>query len=330
MPDLTLEKTARGERARIEQLIARQEAYIRRAFREFLDDMRSEAVLREVRTALEQSGVGAALQIIDSYVARLGLAAPAVFRAVGAAEAAALSRRMRAARAGVAVMFDPTDPRAVTVQRRNQLEFVQQFTVQQRAATRAALVEALQTGAGTVETARAFRDSIGLTEYQRQTVARYRRLLEQGDAAALDRELRDRRFDPSVRAAVEDGEPLGARRIARMVERYRARLLQMRAETIARTETASAVGLARDQALTQVSERTGMTEDNIVQTWRATRDRRTRDTHAMMDGQQRRRGQAFESPSGARMMFPGDSSLGAPASEIINCRCVLVTEFKFS
>jgi hypothetical protein len=29
------------------------------------------------------------------------------------------------------------------------------------------------------------------------------------------------------------------------------------------------------------------------------------------------------SPSGARMMFPGDFSLGAPPEEIINCRCVV-------
>jgi hypothetical protein len=29
----------------------------------------------------------------------------------------------------------------------------------------------------------------------------------------------------------------------------------------------------------------------------------------------------FESPTGAKLLFPGDSSLGAGAAEIVHCRC---------
>lgn len=54
--------------------------------------------------------------------------------------------------------------------------------------------------------------------------------------------------------------------------------------------------------------------------WLAILDERTRPTHANADGQE----QPIELPfdvGGFYMMFPKDDSMGAPASEIINCRC---------
>lgn len=324
-----LDKAApRGERARIEQLIAGQEAGVRRAFRRFLDDVRSRAVRRQVRLALERQGIDAALRVVDAHVARLGAILPRVFQAAGVAEGAALARQLD--RAGVAVSFDPSYPRAAALMRQNSLRFVREFGAAQREATRAALTEALQSGAGPIQTARAFCDSIGLTEYQRQVVANYRRALETGDASILTRDLRDRRFDASARRLLENGEPLGPRRIQRMVEQYRNRFLQLRGETIARTETQAVVNQARDEALAQTMDQADLPPDAVVQTWRATQDERTRDTHAAMDGQQRSKGDPFVSPSGARLLYPGDRSLGAPASEIVNCRCVLLAEVRTS
>lgn len=314
------------ERRRIEALIAREEARVRRAFRRFLDDVRSEPVLREVRRVLQAGDVGAALQIADAHVVRLGAVIPRVFQEVGVREADALVSQLGARTAAVTIGFDPTFPRAANLMRHNRLQFVQQFTSIQREATRAALTEALTTGAGPIRAARAFRDSIGLTSKQLEAVENYRRLLELGDAEALQRGLRDRRFDPSVRRAVETGEPLGNRRIQRMVAQYRSRYLQMRAETIARTETQRVANQAREEALHQTLEQAGLSESNVVRTWRATLDTRTRDTHASMSGQKRGPREAFQSPSGAQLMYPGDPA--APASEVVNCRCVVVVSVK--
>lgn len=320
-----IEKAApRGERARIEELIAGQEAAVRRAFRRFLDDVRSNAVRREVRLALERGNAEAALRIMDSYVVRFGSVFTSVFQESAAAEAEALARQMGRSRAGVAIDFDPSYPRAAEMMRRSRLEFVREFTRTQREATRAALTEALQLGVGPIQTARAFRDSIGLTEHQRGVVANYRNMLEMGDRTALTRDLRDRRFDSSVQRLLAEGESLGAERITRMVEQYRARYLQYRAEAIARTETLRIIGRAREEALAQVLEQVGLSQEAVIRTWRATQDARTRDTHISMDGQERGKNEAFNSPSGAQMMFPGDGSLGAPADELINCRCVVV------
>jgi Phage Mu protein F like protein len=321
-PQSDIEKAARGDRARIEELVARQEASVRRAFRRFLDETRSDAVVRQVRIALEQQGTEAALRVVDAHVVRLGTVVAQVFQASGASEATALASQLRTRHAHVAISFDPTWPRAAQLMRQNTLRFVVEFSSAQREATRAALAEALASGAGPLQAGQAFRDSIGLTETQRQAVANYRRLLEAGDAAALQRDLRDRRFLPEGSASREAflaGEPLGARRIARMVEQYRNRYLAYRAETIARTETLRVANEARSEALTQVLGQVDLPADAVTRTWRATRDDRTRDTHAAMDGQVQQGSAPFVSPSGARLMFPGDVSLGAPASEIVNC-----------
>ena len=59
---------------------------------------------------------------------------------------------------------------------------------------------------------------------------------------------------------------------------------------------------------------------DITMQWRATFDDRTRDTHTHMDGQRRKVGENFVSPSGAEGPAPG--MLGR-ASEDVNCRCTL-------
>jgi hypothetical protein len=315
-----------GERARIEALVVGSAARIRRAFRLFLNEVRSEAVRRQVRIALEARGIEGALRVIDAHIIRLGGALTESFQVIGASEAAALARLVRRAGSGVAISFDPTWTRAAEIMRQNRLEFVRGLTAAQREVTRSALTEAFQSGASTAQTARAFRDSIGLTEVQRRAVSTYRSLLEAGDAAALDRALRDRRFDATVQRAAAGDEPIGAAQIARMVERYRERAVMYRTETIARTEALRVASLARQEALEQVLELAEIPRDSVVRTWRATPDARTRDTHADMDGQERGLAEMFESPSGARLMYPGDPA--APASEIINCRCVVLHDIR--
>ena len=313
-----------GDRRRVEQLLAKAEASVRRAFRRFLDDARSPQVTRLVRQELERGGIEGGLAVLDAYSARLASSIPPIFQAVGIAEAADLARQVARRQPGIGLSFDPTHPRAAALMRRNRLEFIQGFSGKQRQATRAALSEAFQTGAGPIQAARAFRASIGLTETQRRAVANYRNLLEAGDAAVLSRDIRDRRFDPSVRRMLEDEEPLGAERISRMVERYRERYLTYRAETIARTESLRVLGQAREEALRQVVDDVGLPRGAVRRVWRATMDARVRDTHAAMDGQEVGQDEPFESPSGALLMFPGDPS--APPEEVINCRCTVLTE----
>ena len=63
----------------------------------------------------------------------------------------------------------------------------------------------------------------------------------------------------------------------------------------------------------------------IRRKWMCTKDSRTRFDHGMADGQIVEGTQAPFIVGGYKMMFPGDSSLGAPGFEIYNCRCTTRT-----
>ena len=114
---------------------------------------------------------------------------------------------------------------------------------------------------------------------------------------------------------VDQGE--GIREISRRIsELYEGTIEPWRSTMIARTEVISAsnaasVAGARSTSIPMEKE------------WLSTRDDRTRDSHRDMDGQRVGMEDPF-SVSGWGMQWPGDSSLGAPPDELINCRCTVV------
>lgn len=310
----------------LEAMIAKLEGRVKRAFEAFVRDVKSDEVFKEIVRLLKEGLVDDALRIVDSYVMRIGNTLPDLFRTAGDTEILTLTSTLGAGAGRIALSFNPGNPRAAELMRSAQLRFIVEFTEEQRAATREALTNALVRGANPREAALTFRESIGLTRYQQGVVANYRRLLEEGNAEALQRNLRDRRFDPSVRRAVR-GEPLSAELIDRMVERYRARFLALRAETIARTETARVQNIAREEAARQTMEMIGFEESLFERTWRSSSDKRVRDTHRALNGQTIVGFEAvFVSPSGALLRFPGDPE--APIEETINCRCVVTLNIK--
>lgn len=93
-----------------------------------------------------------------------------------------------------------------------------------------------------------------------------------------------------------------------------------RAEKIARTEVMSSCNYAQYAA----SE---ANPDIVGHYWRSQNSSRTRATHRAANKQYRPMGEPFDI-GGAKLMFPGDGSLGAPAKEIINCRCWLEMVFR--
>lgn len=307
------------ELERLDQLLSGMEASVRRAFAGFIRSATDEAVISEVVERVQAGDIEGALAVIDSHAQRFGAIFPDLFTNAANTEALTIAAQVAPLAPAVAISFDPTDPAAATIMRQNSLEFVQQFTDQQKAVTRNALTEAIGNGGSRQTVARAFRDSIGLTTHQEAAISNYEQLLRKGSAQALDRELRDRRFDPSVERAISTDEPLKEEQIGRMVDRYRARMKAMRAETIARTESTKTMSQAREQAFRQTLEQTGIDAAMTEQTWRAVDDQRTRFTHATMNGQTQPLGQAFQSPSGAVLRYPGDPQ--APAGEVIGCRC---------
>lgn len=91
--------------------------------------------------------------------------------------------------------------------------------------------------------------------------------------------------------------------------------ISYRAERIARTEV---IG-ASNQGSHFGAKATGL---RLNKEWITTIDGRERDTHKTANGKKVEMDEAF-TVGGSKLLFPGDTSLGAASKEIINCRCVV-------
>ena len=95
---------------------------------------------------------------------------------------------------------------------------------------------------------------------------------------------------------------------------------EYRATMIARTETVAASNLGNRAG----AKATGL---DLTKEWLSSPGPRTRDTHAAAGSEYSLNPIGIDDPfvvGGAQLMFPGDSSMGAPASEVVNCRCTEV------
>lgn len=168
---------------------------------------------------------------------------------------------------------------------------------------------------------------IGLTDSQVGWVEAYEaELRSDKPTAALQRQLRDRRFDRTVEQAAREGCKLTESEIGPMVRAYRNRALRYRAETIARSEAITALHQGQQHALDQAVASGGLKADALTMTWRSARDRRVRDAHRHLNGKSVQRGGAFQSDLGP-IRFPGDPQ--ASAANTINCRCWLEPSVDF-
>lgn len=314
-----------SERERLEAVLSKQTNRIKQALGTYLSDARSDYSLREVRGLLESRNIQGIMNLVNEHVIALGNVIPQAFVDAASMEAKTVVSGLRAANARVAISFDHADPRASSIMRNSRLQFVQQFSDSQRSSVRAALADAFENGEGPREAARAFRGAIGLTQNQWEAVENYRTLLENNSRAALSRELRDRRFDSTIASAIEDGTILEDSQIDRMTDRYRDTMINYRAENISRTEALRVTSQARQEATRQIMAQADIPDDRIRRTWIATRDKRTRDSHADMNGQSVIGNDTpFISGLGNEILYPGDPA--APPEDSINCRCQITVD----
>jgi len=228
----------------------------------------------------------------------------------------------------VGISFNPGNPRAAELVNQQASRLVREINESTRAVVTEALIEGQNEGFGARKTAQRIKENLGLTERQLAAVRNYRRLLEEGSSEALNRDLRDKRFDKTIANAKK--KPLSADQIDKMVMRYKEKFIQYRAQVIARTEAAEAVNNGRTEALRQQLENTGLGDNAVIKTWISTKDKRVRRSHGHsgLDGKSVRGIDAlFVSPlTGAKLKAPGDRSHGAPASECVNCRCTFLNK----
>jgi Phage Mu protein F like protein len=169
---------------------------------------------------------------------------------------------------------------------------------------------------------------LGLNSGQTDAVIRARAELLSGDPTQprnyLTRARRDKRFDRLVMQAIRDGKPVAKADVDRITGRYKDRLLQLRGETIARTETLASLNAGKQEGIRQLIDSGKVPASAVKKRWRATGDDRTRDSHLALNDVEVGLDEVFVSPlTGAQMLHPHDTSRGAPASETIGCRCFM-------
>lgn len=302
---------------RLDALLRDQEEKVRLAFLRYVADVNSPAVFEMIIDRLELGDIDGAKKILESHIRRFGDVIPSIHQEVGNATAAELTAAL--GDLALAVSFDVSNPGAAAAIRTHRLALITNFSDSQFEAVEDALRTQFETGAGAQATARRIREVLGLGPDQAAYVASYRRSLETRPQVALDRALRDRRFDNTVMDAVAAERPLTAAQVNMMVDRYRARAIAARAETIARTEAGRAFAEARRESLEQMLRQTNIGRDRIARRWNRIDDPRVRDWHDKMQGQQRGMDEPFVDGKGNRLMYPHDPS--APAETVINCRC---------
>lgn len=223
------------------------------------------------------------------------------------------------------VDFDVLNPAVRRHMAEYALDRIVAITSQQREAIRTALMQqSVLQGIGPRDVARTIRLSIGLTAYQAGVVQSFRSQLVALDPRALNRKLRDKRYDRTVQRAIETGVPLTDDQVDAMTDAYHRRMLAFRAETIARTESIKATSYGAVARAQQVLD--AHPELDVIKGWLATDDERTRDTHRELNGKEV---QGMLTPwittAGNRLRWPHDEL--APADEVIDCRCATLFRF---
>ncbi len=237
------------------------------------------------------------------------------------------------------VVFDVRNPRAEAWLKDHSSTLVKEIVADQQQMIREALRAGMEAGqnprtvaldlVGRIDPVTGNREGgkIGLTSSQEAWVRDYRAELETLDVNALERALRDKRFDRTVAKAIREGKPIPAATVKKMVTAYTNRALRYRAETIARTEALTSLHAAQIEATRQAIDAGQINEGAVTKKWRNSADNRVRDTHRALGGQTVAFEAKFVSPSGAQLLYPGDPS--APARERVACRCWMEVEVDF-
>lgn len=315
---------------------------IRAAFTSAVFGIRNDAAISILSGLIEAGRLDDALDVLGIDAARFSGLTEAVrdtYKAGGMQGERELPRIRGANGSRIMVRFDIRNRRAEEWLRQQSSSMVTSIVRDQREAIRIMVSSGTQLGrnpravaldvVGRVgATGRRTGGIVGLTSQQAEFVANARAQLLSGDPRTMSeyfsRTRRDARLDAIVRRAIAAGQPVAAADVDRIAGRYADRLLQLRGETIARTEATGAFNAAREEAFQQAAGTGQVSAQNIRKTWQSSGDDRVREAHVEMNGQEVGLNEPFVSPTGAQLMHPGDESLGAGPEDIILCRCSVV------
>lgn len=328
---------------RIEALLAKYNPIIRAAFTAAIRDISDRAQVGRIAALLERGDTAGALRALHIDAAayqEFDEALREAYIAGGTSTVGSLPLLRDPDGGRVVIRFDARNLRAERWLAEHSSRSITRIVDDQRAAIREALTEGMAQGrnprsvaldiVGRVDPAAGRRVGgiIGLSRPQERYVAAARAELLSGDPtqmrAYLGRLRRDARFDGQVLRAIKDEKPVAAETVSRMVGRYADRLLELRGETIGRTESLGSLHAAQDEAYTQAVETGAVRRQDVRKFWLPPpKDKRARDNHQAMRGETIGLGERYS--NGLR--YPCDPE--GDVSETANCRCREVIRIDF-
>lgn len=331
---------ARTPKQTLDYLIDLFTPEIRDIFLAAVQDVTDSAIVKDIISAIEDGNPERAFHALGFTPATMRPVTAAIERAFergGVLTGETFPKYLNTPSGRIVFRFDTRNSRSEAWLRDHSSELITRVTDEARANVRTVLERGMLEGrnprsvaldiVGRIDPATKKRVGgiIGLTQNQENWVASARRRLQQLDSKYLNMELRDKRFDRIVQRAIADGRSLPAETVDKIVVSYKNNALRYRGENIARTEAIQALNRSEWEAHMQAVDLGALKQSDVRRHWDSAGDSRVRWSHKSMDRTYQVEGvgldEPFVSPSGARMMFPGDTSLGAGADEVCMCRC---------
>lgn len=262
----------------------KMEEKIRRAFLDAIKSIRGTVALSKLTEFLRKGDVDGVLSVLalDKKFsdALVGVGIEAGISSVRDAVQATYAAGAKAATTllpsslSTKLSFDLMNPKATEFLNSYTFDLIRQISTESREAIQQTVLRAFKEGGHPYEQARRIKQSIGLTTNQERAVASYRASLESGTRDALNRSLRDARFDSTIERAIRSRQSLSRAQIDRMVSRYREKFIAHRARTIARTESLRASNTGQ-MALWRQARDQGLISGNAKRKWIISGDDRT-------------------------------------------------------
>ena len=223
---------------------------IRREFQTAIERLRNEARLDDLKTAINQNDFNAILAALgmQAFAAQMGSMIRRLHQIF--TDSALATQTTLPAEAQFALRFDLVNPQTVAFLRDYDFNLIRELDDTTREGLRQILLDSQERGLTVDQTAKRLQAFIGLTQRQSISIDNYQAMLaEEGVAANV---------------------------IERRVNAFRDRLIRMRSQVIAETETINAAN-AGQQALWEQAMAEGYLDFSQRKFWIVTRDDRTCD-----------------------------------------------------
>jgi hypothetical protein len=234
-----------------------------------------------------------------------------------AAEAGIRSLPLPTART-IGVAFDFLNPTIVEAIRTLESKALGTLTTEVAETVRVVVRQGIEAGVGPRALVPTLRKSIGLAPSQAQEVANFRAALESGDfAKARGYQLRDKRFDATLKRLAKEKGSLTPAQVETMTARYRERRIAWNAETQSRTAMLDASRAGQRASWESTIANGDLDRRRVRKRWVTTKDGRQRPEHDAMHGVE----VAFDKT------FPVDGGVMVPGENAYNCRCVALYRY---